>query len=178
MNIVLPYSLKFHFSDFLDVNVFHLAVNIDYPIIQVKKTSYSEDSKIETEFDITRYLKPGKNLIAFQVFRWCDGTYMEDQDYFRLCGVSRDCWLYARDRKCRVEDVRLTPELYADYSCGKLNVDMTFPKSAKGSKVAVTLKNADGKEIARQSECTWTYRTRQLRTYNSDSGHPRSYLYD
>ena len=118
-----------------------------YLWVNGKYVGYSEDSKIETEFDITRYLKPGKNLIAFQVFRWCDGTYMEDQDYFRLCGVSRDCWLYARDRKCRVEDVRLTPELYADYSCGKLNVDMTFPKSAKGSKVSVTLMDVAGKAV-------------------------------
>ena len=119
-----------------------------YLWVNGKYVGYSEDSKIEAEFDITRYLKPGKNLIAFQVFRWCDGTYMEDQDYFRLCGVSRDCWLYARDRRCRVEDVRLTPELYADYSCGKLDVDMTFPKSAKGSRVAVTLTDAAGKEVA------------------------------
>ena len=53
---------------------------------------YSEDSKLETEFDITKYVRPGKNLIAFQVFRWCDGTYLEDQDFFRLSGVGRDCY--------------------------------------------------------------------------------------
>ena len=54
---------------------------------------YSEDSKLECEFDITRFVKPGKNLFAFQVFRWCDGTYLEDQDFFRLSGVGRDCFL-------------------------------------------------------------------------------------
>ena len=43
---------------------------------------YSEDSKLEAEFNLTKYLKPGKNLIAFQVFRWCDGTYLEDQVSF------------------------------------------------------------------------------------------------
>ena len=53
---------------------------------------YSEDSKLEAEFNLTPYLKFGeKNLFAFQVFRWCDGTYLEDQDFFRFSGVGRDC---------------------------------------------------------------------------------------
>lgn len=59
---------------------------------------YSEDSKLEAEFNLTKYLKPGKNLIAFQVFRWCDGSYLEDQDFLRLAGVGRDCYLYARNK--------------------------------------------------------------------------------
>lgn len=60
---------------------------------------YSEDSKLEAEFNLTPYLKAGqKNLIAFQVFRWCDGTYLEDQDFFRYTGVARDCYLYARNK--------------------------------------------------------------------------------
>ena len=47
-----------------------------------KYVGYSEDSKLEAEFDLTPFLKPGqKNLIAFQVFRWCDGSYLEDQDF-------------------------------------------------------------------------------------------------
>lgn len=71
---------------------------------------YSEDSKLEAEFDITEYLKPGKNLLAFQVFRWCDGTYLEDQDFTRLAGVGRDCYLYAR-AKDRINDLRFTPDL-------------------------------------------------------------------
>ena len=66
-----------------------------YLWVNGKFVGYSEDSKLEAEFDITKYLKPGqKNLIAFQVFRWCDGTYLEDQDFFRYSGVGRDCYLY------------------------------------------------------------------------------------
>lgn len=62
-----------------------------YLWVNGKFVGYSEDSKLEAEFDITKYLKPGqKNLIAFQVFRWCDGTYLEDQDFFRYSGVGRD----------------------------------------------------------------------------------------
>lgn len=119
-----------------------------YLWVNGKYVGYSEDSKMEAEFDITQYVKPGKNLVAFQVFRWCDGTYLEDQDYFRLSGVGRDCWLYARDLKKRVEDVRLTPELYDDYKCGRLKVDLVFPKTAKGCDVSVSLTDAAGGMVA------------------------------
>ena len=70
-----------------------------YLWVNGKYVGYSEDSKLEAEFDITRYVKPGENLIAFQTFRWCDGTYLEDQDFFRFAGVGRDCYLYARPEK-------------------------------------------------------------------------------
>ena len=61
-----------------------------YLWVNGKYVGYSEDSKLEAEFDLSGYLKPGKNLIAFQVFRWCDGSYLEDQDFFRFSGVGRD----------------------------------------------------------------------------------------
>ena len=68
---------------------------------------YSEDSKTAAEFDITPFVIPGKkNLIAFQVFRWCDGTYLEDQDFWRMSGVAREAYLYARDRK-HISDIRI-----------------------------------------------------------------------
>ena len=78
-----------------------------YLWVNGRYVGYSEDSKLEAEFDLTSYLKPGeKNLIAFQIFRWCDGTYLEDQDYFRFTGVGRDCYLYARSKK-RIQDIRI-----------------------------------------------------------------------
>ena len=119
-----------------------------YLWVNGKYVGYSEDSKMEAEFDLTPYLRPGKNLIAFQVFRWCDGTYLEDQDYFRLSGVARDCWLYARDKKYRVEDVRITPLLYDDYRKGKLDFTMTFHKQAKGAAVSVMLTSPSGEQVA------------------------------
>ena len=54
-----------------------------------KYVGYSEDSKVAAEFNISKYLKPGKNLIAMQVMRWCDGSYFEDQDFWRLTGIAR-----------------------------------------------------------------------------------------
>lgn len=80
-----------------------------YLWVNGKFVGYSEDSKLEAQFDLTKYLVPGKeNLICFQVFRWCDGTYLEDQDFWRLSGVGRDCYLFARDKK-RIADIRVTP---------------------------------------------------------------------
>ena len=116
-----------------------------YLWVNGKYVGYSEDSKLEAEFNLTPYLKPGqKNLIAFQVFRWCDGTYLEDQDFFRYSGVGRDCYLYARDKK-RIEDIRVTPDLDGEYKNGSLNIALNLKGSGK---VNLTLKDASGKEVA------------------------------
>ncbi len=118
-----------------------------YLWVNGKYVGYSEDSKLETEFDITRYLKPGKeNLICFQVFRWCDGTYLEDQDFFRFSGVARDSYLYAREKK-RIEDIRVTPDLDNNYTDGVLNIDLTTTASAP---VELILCDAEGKEVTRK----------------------------
>lgn len=116
-----------------------------YLWVNGKYVGYSEDSKLEAEFNLTPYLKPGqKNLIAFQVFRWCDGTYLEDQDFFRYSGVGRDCYLYARNKK-RIEDIRVTPDLDGEYKNGSLNIALNLKGNGK---VNLTLKDASGKEVA------------------------------
>ncbi|MCH5234727.1 MAG: DUF4981 domain-containing protein [Muribaculaceae bacterium] len=95
-----------------------------YLWVNGKFVGYGEDSKLEQEFDLTPYLKPGEeNLIAFQVMRWNDGTYLEDQDFFRYSGVARDSYLYAREKN-RIEDIRITPDLFNDYKDGKLTVEI------------------------------------------------------
>lgn len=98
---------------------------------------YSEDSKLEAEFNLTRYLNPGKNIIAFQVFRWCDGTYLEDQDFTRFCGVGRDCYLYTRNSK-KIQDIRVTSDLDEQYTNANLNIKVNLVGSA-----AVNLKLID-----------------------------------
>lgn len=116
-----------------------------YLWVNGRYVGYSEDSKLEAEFDLTPYLKPGqKNLIAFQVFRWCDGTYLEDQDFFRYSGVGRDCYLYARNKK-RIQDIRVTPDLDAAYQNGSLAVNLDLKSSGK---VDLELVDAQGKQVA------------------------------
>lgn len=91
-----------------------------------KFVGYGEDSKLENEFDLTPYVAPGRDcVVAFQVFSMCDGTYMEDQDFFRYSGVGRDCYLYARDKN-RVEDIKVIPDLVDNYRNGRLKVDITL----------------------------------------------------
>lgn len=116
-----------------------------YLWVNGKYVGYSEDSKMEAEFDLTPYLKLGKNLIAFQVFRWCDGNYLEDQDFFRLSGVARDCYLYARNNSVRLENIRVTPDLDADYQNGSLTVDLALKGKAQ---VDLQLLDVQGKEVA------------------------------
>lgn len=105
---------------------------------------YSEDSKLEAEFDVTPYLRKGDNLIAFQTFRWCDGSYLEDQDFFRYSGVGRDCYLYAREKK-RIEDIRVTPELDTDYRDARLLVELQL--EGRGE-VKLRLLDAEGGQVA------------------------------
>ena len=96
-----------------------------------KYVGYSEDSKVAAEFDITKYVSPGKeNLIAMQVMRWCDGSWNEDQDFWRLSGISRECYLYARP-KAHIDDIFITPDLTNGYTDGKLNVRLTAPSAAR-----------------------------------------------
>lgn len=81
---------------------------------------YAEDSKQAAEFDVTPYIKPGKNLIAFQTFRWCDGTYCEDQDFWRLSGVARQSYLYKRNKTTNINDIRFVAGLKNDYKDGTI----------------------------------------------------------
>ena len=118
-----------------------------YLWVNGRYVGYSEDSKLEAEFNLTPYLKPGKNLIAFQVFRWCDGTYLEDQDFFRYSGVGRDCYLYARNKK-HIQDIRVTPDLDAQYKDGTLNIALQLNG---GATVDLDLTDAQGKSVATAS---------------------------
>ena len=107
---------------------------------------YSEDSKMAAEFDITKYIKPGQqNLIAMQVMRWCDGSYLEDQDFWRLCGIARECYIYARP-KHHITDLFVAPDLTNNYKNGTLTVDITAPKAA-GKTYSLTLVDPAGKDV-------------------------------
>ena len=102
-----------------------------YLWVNGKFVGYAEDSKSAMEFDLTPYLHKGDNLIAFQSFRWCDGSYSEDQDFWRLSGVARDCYLYSRAQTAHIDDVRVTPDLDANYQNGSLAVNLKAKGNAK-----------------------------------------------
>ena len=111
--------------------------------INGKEVGYSEDSKLAAVFDITKYIRPGENLIALEVFRWCDGTYLEDQDFFRFTGLARDTYLYSREKK-RIEDINVVAS--AD---GKADVMVKVSKGV--TKVALEILDASGKTVAAET---------------------------
>ncbi len=108
-----------------------------------KEVGYSEDSKVEAEYNVTKYLTPGKeNLIAMQVMRWCDGSYGEDQDFWRFTGIAREVYLYARPA-CMVQDLFVVPELDDDCRDGKLSITVNV-LNAHGNHIHFRLEDADG----------------------------------
>ena len=115
-----------------------------------KQVGYSEDSKDAAEFDITRYLNPGeKNLICMQVMRWCDGSYGEDQDFWRFTGIAREVYLYARP-KAHLQDIHIGQDLNGDFTVGKLSVALSAP-GAKGKEVKLSLSDARGAVVWQES---------------------------
>lgn len=115
-----------------------------YLYVNGKFAGYAEDSKVAAEFDITPFLKKGKNLIAFQTFRWCDGSWCEDQDFWRLSGPARENYLYARSKDHRLLDVRVETELKNNYKDGALNITA----KVQGNTLAYFgLYDPDGKEV-------------------------------
>lgn len=111
--------------------------------INGKEVGYSEDSKLEARFDITKFVKEGENLIALEVFRWCDGTYLEDQDFFRFTGLARDTYLFSREKK-RIEDINVVAS--AD---GKADVLVEVTKGV--TSVELEILDPQGKSVASQT---------------------------
>lgn len=102
-----------------------------------KEVGYSEDSKLQADFDITPYVNYGKdNLIALEIYRWCNGTWLEDQDFWRLSGIARGVWITALPKN-HIEDIRVTADMYGNYSIDAI--------ATKGVKRLVYY--IDGKEV-------------------------------
>ncbi len=116
---------------------------------------YSEDSKMAAEFDITKYLKSGKNLIAMQVMRWCDGSYLEDQDFWRLTGIAREVYLYARP-KSHITDIQILQDWNVEQQRAEIGytIDVANPS---GVSLEVVLEDGQGQVIFRHDGHRWPY---------------------
>ncbi|WP_246055135.1 glycoside hydrolase family 2 TIM barrel-domain containing protein [Pseudalkalibacillus caeni] len=121
-----------------------------YVWVNGKKVGYSEDSYTPAEFDITDYLKKGKNTLAVEVYRWSDGSWLEDQDFARLSGIFRDVYLYSTPQ-VHMEDFSVTTDLDESYEDATLatEVKVTNNGSKTKGKYAVegTLYDADQKKV-------------------------------
>lgn len=120
-----------------------------YVWVNGKKVGYTQGPNTDSEFDVTKFVKPGKeNLIAVEVYRWSDGSYLEDQDMFRMSGIHRDVYLEAR-QKTHVRDVYITSEISEDLTRAnvKVNIDMLNLGKLKEVAPVVTLLDAKGNEV-------------------------------
>ncbi len=109
------------------------------------KVGYGEDGKLAQEYDITRYVTPGKEAtVALRIHRWCDGTYLEDQDYFRFSGLARESFLYARPKN-RIDDIRVDANLDDSYTDGILSVEADIKGAGA---LTLVLSDESGKTVA------------------------------
>lgn len=107
--------------------------SVGFVWVNGQKVGMSKDSKTPQEFDITKYVKPGKNSIAVEVFRWSDGSYLECQDFWRLSGIPREVYMYAQP-KVRLRDFFAQSALDDSYTNGVLDLDVEL-KNHTGNKV-------------------------------------------
>ena len=114
------------------------------------KVGYSQGSRTPAEFNITPYLEPDGNLLALEVFRWSDGSYLEDQDFWRLSGIYRDVYLLARPQR-RIRDFRVVTDLDERYEDARLIVAVDLENAAAGNKVELELKDAEGDTVLAES---------------------------
>lgn len=109
-----------------------------YVWVNGKYVGYSENSFTDHEFDITDKLRSGNNNISVQVFRWCDGSWMEDQDFIRLAGIYRDVYLYATP-KTHIQDFQVNASLASNYKDGTLNPSIWIRNTSSTASGAYTL---------------------------------------
>jgi beta-galactosidase len=138
-----------------------------YIWVNGQKVGYSENSMSPAEFDITRYVKPGKNNIAVEVYKYSDGSYLEDQDMFRFSGIFRSVFVFATP-KLHLRDYFMQSDLSADFSSAKFSVKAAIKndeaKRSAGGTLAVNIYQPDGKLLNGSA-----FITQNLASMNADS---------
>ncbi|WP_236263930.1 glycoside hydrolase family 2 TIM barrel-domain containing protein [Dysgonomonas sp. Marseille-P4677] len=145
-----------------------------YVWINGKKVGYSQGANNVAEFDITNYVKIGDNTIAVEVYRWTDGSYIEDQDMFRLSGIHRSVFLFATP-KVHVRDYFLQSEFKGDnYNSAlfkvKASVKNYDKKMSQPTTVDITLLDATGKEVATLSQKVNVLKSGEEQVYDLQVG--------
>lgn len=113
------------------------------------EAGYSEDSKLPTEYDVTRFLKPGRNVVAIRVHRWSDGSYLEDQDFWRVSGIERSVYLRAVP-KARIDDLFVRAGLDKNYRDGTLSTELTLPALPQAMTARMTLLDGERAVVTRE----------------------------
>jgi beta-galactosidase len=123
-----------------------------YVWVNGRMVGFSKDSKTPAEFDVTRYVHPGVNTLAAEVYRWSDGSYLEDQDFWRLSGITRDVYLYARPR-AHIRDFFARAGLSSDYRDGRLALDVALEnRGARAGVHTILMKLWSGDSLVAQTQ--------------------------
>ncbi|WNJ16896.1 glycoside hydrolase family 2 TIM barrel-domain containing protein [Pontibacter sp. G13] len=121
-----------------------------YLWVNGKRVGYSQGSMTPAEFDLTEFVNPGQNLLAVEVIRWSDGSYLEDQDFWRLSGIYRDVYLYATP-KVHIQDMYVTTDFDESFDNGVIKIDSWIqndgPKKAKKLQIQYTLYDEDNQTV-------------------------------
>lgn len=159
-NAVGSYRREFNLpTDWKDKEVFiHFngVYSAMYLWVNGKKVGYSQGANNDARFDITRYVRPGRNLLAVEVYRWSDGSYLEDQDMFRLSGIHRDVYLVATP-KVQLRDLHLTSLLSPRYDKAELCVKgsvRNHGKNVGNASLRISLLDADGRQLKQFTTAT------------------------
>ena len=120
-----------------------------YLWVNGKFVGYSEDTFTPSEFDLTDFLQEGENKIAVEVYKWCSGSWLEDQDFWRLSGIFRDVYLYT-EPKVHIEDMFITTDLDQDYKNSVIKSVMKIknPENTK-AQVSFEIYDAKGTKVAK-----------------------------
>ncbi|MBO7110404.1 MAG: beta-galactosidase [Bacteroidaceae bacterium] len=154
-NPVGSYVTEFDASDIISSNwilEFEAVSSAFYVWVNGQKVGYSQNSMSPAEFDITPYLQEGKNRLAVEVYRWSDGSYIEDQDFWRLSGIFRSVKLWKRPLQ-HISDYRVSLIPSADFSRADVNADVELVNKARlisdnlSVRISIQGKNTDGKDI-------------------------------
>ena len=124
-----------------------------YIWVNGQKVGYSQVTKSPAEFDITKYIRKGSNSIAIEAYRWSDGSYLEDQDFWRLSGIERSVYLYST-AQTRIQDFFAHPDLDANYKNGLFGLDVklqNYTQKEQPQTIDVELFDNAGKSIYKRS---------------------------
>jgi beta-galactosidase len=114
-----------------------------YIWVNGEKVGYSEDSKLPSEFNLTRFVRPGRNTIAIELYRWADGSYLEDQDFWRVSGIERSVYVYA-EPKARLRDFSVNALLDKNgYRDGQFSLRADFAGQAASGELVATVYDGD-----------------------------------
>lgn len=131
---------------------FEGGTNSMYLYVNGKKVGYTENSKSPAEFDITAYIKAGTNLLACEVHKFSDGSYLEDQDMWRLGGINRSVYLYST-AQTRILDFFAHPDLDANYKNGLFSADIKLQNSTNTTlkrSIELNILDKNGKSVFKQ----------------------------